>query len=56
MAIRLPHAGSLFKTLKLPGKPLSSKVAGKSGKSSGLEHDMETLQNGMAAHEAARDR
>ncbi|EFY87757.1 COM1 regulatory protein [Metarhizium acridum CQMa 102] len=68
-AERLPHAGSVFRKPKSPRvsekqavpstketdvgkKPLSSKGSA----SSGLDMDIEALQNGLAAHDAARDR
>ncbi|KHN96776.1 COM1 regulatory protein [Metarhizium album ARSEF 1941] len=68
-AERLPHAGSVFikpKPLRVSGKqgvpstkevvagkkPLSSKASA----ASALDFDIEALQNGLAAHDAARDR
>lgn len=69
-AERLPHSASVFrkpKPARLPGKKTvsSSKEvdasknpasSNKSSTSSGLESDIEALQNGLAAHDAARDR
>ncbi|KAF4510223.1 hypothetical protein G6O67_002129 [Ophiocordyceps sinensis] len=71
-AERLPHTSSLFKKPKQPApeqKKRTAKAAkyadqktnggppsGKSSTSSALDSDMETLQNGMAAHEAGRER
>ncbi|QPG95997.1 hypothetical protein C2857_002836 [Epichloe festucae Fl1] len=70
-AERLPHAGSLFSKLKSPraaphkavqvskGEETKKKptVSSKgSSTSPGLDSDIEALQNGLAAHDAARER
>ncbi|KAG6009744.1 hypothetical protein E4U21_001492 [Claviceps maximensis] len=69
-AVRLPHAGNLFSKLKSPqtapkkaaqvSKEDETKkqpaVSNKTSNSSGLDSDIEALQNGLAAHDAARDR
>jgi RNA polymerase II elongation factor ELL len=68
-AERLPHSGSVFskpRPHRLAGKgPVSSTKEADSKKpassnkgsaSSGLDSDIEALQNGLAAHDAARDR
>ncbi|KAM4058452.1 COM1 regulatory protein [Hirsutella rhossiliensis] len=71
-AERLPHTGSLFKKPKQPAsdqKKTSAKAVkdadqktngaptnGKSSTPSALESDIEALQNGLAAHDAARER
>ncbi|KAK2592375.1 hypothetical protein QQS21_009926 [Conoideocrella luteorostrata] len=69
-AERLPHAGSVF-IKPNPARSLPKKVtqgakggdakkkpvtSNKSSTSSGLDSDIEALQNGLAAHDAARDR
>lgn len=69
-AERLPHAGNLFNKLKTPraapekavqvSKEDETKkqpaVSSKGSTCSGLDSDIEALQNGLAAHDAARDR
>jgi RNA polymerase II elongation factor ELL len=71
-AMRIPHTSSIFvkpkKLAPLPGlaarngtddlasskpKPVSSS---KSSTSSGMDSDLETLQNGLAAHDKSRER
>ncbi|KAJ6442963.1 COM1 regulatory protein [Purpureocillium lavendulum] len=68
-AERMRHTGTLFKKLNpRPSKkqpvtaakenstPKPSVSNGKSSTSSGLDSDIEALQNGLAAHDAARER
>ena len=71
-ADKLPHAGSLFEkpgpsavdqrmkstkaVLKADPKQKMTSSSSKSSTSSGLDSDIEALQNGLAAHDAARDR
>lgn len=69
-AERIPQAGSVFrkpKSPRLPGKKTvpstkeadsskSKKASSSKSSSSGLDSDIEALQNGLAAHDAARDR
>ncbi|KAG6023544.1 hypothetical protein E4U41_001980 [Claviceps citrina] len=70
-AERLPHAGSLFSKLKpapaAPKKTVQASTEDETKKkpaasskgstpSPGLDSDIEALQNGLAAHDAARDR
>ncbi|TWU75325.1 hypothetical protein ED733_006798 [Metarhizium rileyi] len=68
-AERLPHAGTVFRkprSARLPGKQTTSDTrasetnkkssSGKGSASSGLDTDIEALQNGLAAHDANRDR
>lgn len=66
-AERLPHASSVFAKPKSISKKSLQPVhatepkkkpaaTNKSSTSSGLDSDIEALQNGLAAHSAARDR
>jgi RNA polymerase II elongation factor ELL len=67
-ADRVPHAGSLFKKPKksfAPAEPRETKadtqaskssMSSKSSASSGLDSDLEALQNGLAKHDASQKR
>ncbi|KAL7789959.1 hypothetical protein V8C37DRAFT_385666 [Trichoderma ceciliae] len=55
-AERIPSTTSVFEKPAQAGKSSTSDKASRKGSTSGLDSDIEALQNGLAAHDAARER
>ncbi|KAH6609311.1 com1 regulatory [Trichoderma cornu-damae] len=55
-AERIPSTTSVFEKPAQAGKSSASDKASRKGSTSGLDSDIEALQNGLAAHDAARER